>query len=375
MIRRSSLGLLVLAGALASCVRHPAPVATVSPNFFRIAQDHFVDDSLPGGMYAVVGLSEGDEGGWFGFADVERQIPMTDSTLFNIASASKPITALLTAILIHTGEVALFEPVIGMTRGLTPPPGFDTAGVTVDAILSHTAGLGMPSVPCSPLDSARPSTADALRGTFGDRGPLTVIGRPGERFAYSGGGYTLLQLALETRFQLPFATLLDRRLFATLGRFDATTDPHPGAQLAIPYAEDGRPLRAYRCVGEAAGGLFLSQRDAYRLLGAYIGDAFGVLSHGDVEFVGAPRVAVEIPGLDVRGVRYGYGHFVAATAPGDTILFHSGGNPGAVAYLAVNRRRKTAIFVAANSERGISLVKALVAEWARIGGFSPPPVF
>lgn len=378
MSRRSSLVLLVLAAALASCVRHPgaaAPGLTVSPNFFTIAQEHFVEDSLPGGIYAVVGNPGGDEGGWFGFADVEHQIPMTDSTLFNIGSVSQPITALLTAILIHKGEVSLFEPVIGMTRGLTPPPGFDSARVNINTILSHTAGLGMSSVPCAPLDSARPSTADALRGTFGDRGPLTIVGRPGERFAYSGGGYTLLQLALETRFQLSFETLLDRELFATLGRFDATTDPHPGQPLAIPYAEDGRALRAYRCVGEAAGGLFLSQRDAYRLLRAYVGDAFGVLSHGDIEFVGAPRVAAAIPGVDVGGASYGYGHFVVGTAAGDTILFHGGGNPGAVAYLAVNRRRHTAIFVAVNAERGISLVKALVAEWARSGGFTPPPVF
>ena len=378
MSRRSSAILFVFAAALASCVRHPAPAApgvTVSPRFFSIAQEHFVEDSLPGGIYAVVGIPDADEGGWFGFADVEHQIPITDSTLFNIASVSKPITALLTAILIHKGEVSLSEPVIGMTQGLTPPPGFDSAGVTVSKILSHTAGLGMPSVPCPPLDSARPSTAEALRGAFGDRGPLTVVGRPGEHFAYSGGGYTLLQLALETRFQLPLGTLLDRQLFATLGRFDASTDPRPGPQLAIPYGEDGKPLRAYRCVGEAAGGIFLSQRDADRLLRAYIGDAFGVLSHGDIEFVGWPRVAVEIPGVDVRGTSYGFGHFVASTAAGDTIIFHSGGNPGAVAFLAVNRRRHTAIFVAVNSERGISLVKALVAEWARSGGFSPPPVF
>ena len=41
----------------------------------------------------------------------------------------------------------------------------------------------------------------------------------------------------------------------------------------------------------------------------------------------------------------------------------------------MNRTRHTGIFIAANSERGIALVRHLVAEWARIGGFTPPPVF
>lgn len=343
--------------------------------FPDIVAAHLASDSIPGAIYAVVGDPGLVSGGYAGFADVERRIPMTDSTLLNIASVSKPVTALLTAILVKNGDLSLDAPVIDMVRGVTPPPGFDSAGVTVARVLSHSAGLGMPSVPCPPLDSARPSTADALRGAFGDRGPLTIIGRPGEHFAYSGGGYTLLQNALEARFGLPFRTLLERQLFGTLGRFDASTDPLPGPALAIPYGEDGKPLRAYRCVGEAAGGIFLSQRDAYRLLRAYVGDAYGVLTRGEIDMVGTPRVAVEIPGLDVGGARYGFGHFVVGTPQGDTIIFHSGGNPGAVAYLAVNRRRHTAIFVAANSERGISLVKAMVAEWGRKGGFTPPPVF
>ena len=357
--------------------RPPTPQpADLGSRFSDITRAHLASDSVPGAFYVVVGLNGTSFSGTAGLSDIERGIPVSDTTLFNIASVSKPLTALLVMGLVDGGKLSLDEPVMNLVRGWTPPPGFDSAGVTVRRILSHSAGLGMPSVPCPPLDSARPRTVDALRGTFGDRGPLTVIGPPGEHFAYSGGGYTLLQLGLESRFAMPIDTLLDRWLFRTLGRPYESTDPRTGAPRAVPYGEDRKPLRAYRCVGEVAGGVYLSAHDAERILSAYVGRSFGVLGGGaDVDSVAVPRVRVEIPGVDVGGASYGFGHFVVQNASGDTIIFHSGGNPGAVAYLAVNRTRRTAIFVAANSERGIALVRHLVAEWGRIGGFAPPPVF
>ncbi len=245
---RRPLALLML--ALAACARNPAPAAPmtgppdpddIARRFSDIVLAHIDSDSLPGAIYA---LSDGKGvtiAGGHGVADVEHHIPVTDSTLFNIASVSKPITAILVTRLVLQKELSFDEPVAAMVRGWTPPRGFDST-ITVRHLLSHSSGLGMPSVPCPPLDSARPNTADALRGSFG-------------------------------------------------------------------------------------------------------------------------------------GARHGYGHFVVVNAEGDTIIFHSGGNPCAVAYLAVNRRRHAAIFVAANSERGIGLVRHLVSEWAREGGFSPPPVF
>ena len=56
-------------------------------------------------------------------------------------------------------------------------------------------------------------------------------------------------------------------------------------------------------------------------------------------------------------------------------MFNGGVTSGGVVYLASNRTRKAAILVFANSARGVPLVEHLVAEWARMGGFTPPPVF
>jgi hypothetical protein len=62
-------------------------------------------------------------------------------------------------------------------------------------------------------------------------------------------------------------------------------------------------------------------------------------------------------------------------AGGDIIVFNGGVTSGGVVYLAANRTRRAAILIVANSPRALPLVEHLVAEWARMGGFTPPPVF
>ena len=63
-------------------------------------------------------------------------------TLFSLASMSKWFAAYGAMLLVEQGKVALDTPVTEiLTRWQLPPSEFDNSGVTLRALLSHTAGL------------------------------------------------------------------------------------------------------------------------------------------------------------------------------------------------------------------------------------------
>lgn len=373
----SALVLLASSGAAAGCAsgaRLPSgagpapgsPGVRVAAELDSLVRRRMRADSVPGVALAFVRGGAVHLASGYGWADAAARRPLTDSTLVNVASVSKPVAAWVVMRAIPDLFSSLDEAV--------PAPAEDSLALggahraTVRQLLSHTVGLGMPSVPCPPLDSVRPRTADALRGAFGDRGPLTVVHPPGERWAYSGGGYTLLQRLVEQRSGSGFDAWAKRALLEPWGLRDATFDP-PADRVARPHDDAGRPMPPFRCVGEAAGGLYLSARDAARVLLRY--------SRADEAALAEilSTVPVSLPGVDTGGARYGLGHFVWMTPEGQRIVFHSGGNPGIIAFLAFNLDAATGIFFVTNSERGLETLRAAVARWAALQGFTPPPVF
>ena len=78
----------------------------------------------------------------FGFADVERHAPATSTTLYSMASISKPITATGVMKLVEQGKIDLDRPAndyLGSAK-ISDPAG-RPSGATVRQVMSHTAGL------------------------------------------------------------------------------------------------------------------------------------------------------------------------------------------------------------------------------------------
>jgi CubicO group peptidase (beta-lactamase class C family) len=77
----------------------------------------------------------------YGTADVSRQIPITDSTLYRIASISKSVTATALMQLYEQGKFGLDEDA-GRYLGFTlRNPNFPTDSITFRELLSHTGSL------------------------------------------------------------------------------------------------------------------------------------------------------------------------------------------------------------------------------------------
>ncbi len=120
-----------------------------------------------------------------GFADLEKDIPITPSTKFRIGSVTKQFTAAAILKLIEDGQLELDDT---LDRFL---PNFNRGDqVTIHHLLSHTSGI--PSYTDDPkfLSTAtEPTTEEDLIASFSR---LDFTFDPGEKFHYNNSGYFLL---------------------------------------------------------------------------------------------------------------------------------------------------------------------------------------
>ena len=114
---------------------------------------------------------------------------MTDTTLFEAASMTKPAFAYVVMKLVDEGKLELDGRLVDYRRPdyLGPDPRLDA--ITVRDVLRHSSGL--------------PNWAD---------GRLTTIAAPGTAYTYSGEGMVWLQLIAETVTGEGAGALIERML-------------------------------------------------------------------------------------------------------------------------------------------------------------------
>ena len=209
--------------------------------------------------------------------------PVDRDTVFQVASLSKWIAAWGVMALVEQGRFDLDAPISRyLTRWTLPETGFDNDGVTVRRLLSHTAGLtdGLgyagfaPGAPVQTLEASLTRAADASPGAS-DR--VQVGHPPGEKFDYSGGGYTLLQLLIEEVSGVTFEAYMQRAVFEPLGMHHSTFvwDETRGFKLAPSFDVDSTPTPYLRFTSLAATSLYTTVGDMTTFLQAHLPGARG----------------------------------------------------------------------------------------------------
>ena len=113
-----------------------------------------VNCDIPGVSAAVVAKEESLYQGHFGFADLNQNKPIDDSSLFRIASMTKAVTSVCIFQLIEKGVISLDSPLKNFFPEVSEKKiidGFDDEGnpimsdpsndITVGNLLTHTSGL------------------------------------------------------------------------------------------------------------------------------------------------------------------------------------------------------------------------------------------
>lgn len=285
-------------------------------------------------------------------------VQATASTRFQAASISKVATALL---VIRLHELKLLNlkddiaPMLGPVRLNAPEP------VRLVDVLAHTGGLNVSAIPGISRNSSEPRDLVERVSGCGAYDRIVAIGPPNERWSYSGGGYALIQVALEQTFGSPFIDLLTEHVLAPLGMQDSGADP--SSDFAVGHDNHGEPIEGDYCnyPEVAAAGLWSTPSDLVRLWGA-------VVTHG---FLTEPGWYQLISGRLSRRSMAG----MLSGPMSNPQVWHAGSNVGfrALSLGYVRGRHRAAIMVA--SEQGAGTIDRLLPQLAEAfewPNFDPP---
>ena len=153
--------------------------------------------------------------GALGFRDPENTQPLTEDTIFQLASVTKQFTAAAVMLAVRQGLFGLDDEITKYFPEIPYP------GVTVRHLLSHIGGV--PDyfddedwfVDIWEKEERVPGNDEILR--FLCQTKAKPYGAPGEKFEYSNTGYNLLALLVERRSGVPFEDFLRQNIFEPAG--------------------------------------------------------------------------------------------------------------------------------------------------------------
>ena len=305
----------------------------------------------------------------YGLADRTTGQPVTATTCFQAASLSKPVTAWGVLRLVESGRIGLDEPVLGRLRRwrLQPSP-LDADGITVRRLLSHTAGLSVHGYVGQTPDRPLPSIVASLSGKTGDGFPVELLEAPGQRWLYSGGGYSVLQLLVEELTGRPFADYLQAEVLAPLGMTASSFQWSRTFETARPHDAGGRAIPDFVFAEQAAAGLVTTAPDlALFLAAALAGPRDEPPGRGVLSPAGVQVALTAAPATDGR---WGLGYGLGLTPGGDLLAYHEGANRGWRAGRALLPDRRAGIAVLANGDAGSAPVDAVVQQWLALASLN-----
>ena len=334
-------------------VRHEILIATLD----RLVPTLLAEHQVPGLAIAVIRDRQLVWSQGYGLREAGSHEPVTPDTVFEAASMSKPILAVLALQLVDARQLDLDRPVVAYGAEVLVPDQPEKQQVTARMLLSHTAGY----------PNWRPGGEER-------EGPLPLMFPPGSRFGYSGEGIFHLQRRVELISGEPLDRLAQRRLFEPLGlqHSDFGWTPQIGARQATGHGDDGAALPTSRYLHpNAAYTLYTSADDYARLLVEVMKAERGesallsqsatreMLKH---QVVVADREPIERPGAaQGQGVYWGLGWSLNSTAQGD-IAHHSGANrTGFRSFSQFSAARGSGLVILTNGTQGDEVWKRLVA--------------
>jgi CubicO group peptidase (beta-lactamase class C family) len=301
----------------------------------------------------AVTISHGDQvllAQGYGYADLERQTPMTSRHIFRIASHSKTFTATAILQLLERGKLRLDDPLASSIPWLGRLG--DLAQVSIRQALNHSSGVIRDGLDAAywHLERGFPD-ADELRRLVEDGGAVLAAN---ERFKYSNIAYGLLGLVIEAASGTPYNQYVKEHIVDRLGLADTgpELDDHARTRLVKGYTSRhlGLPRRPIPDIDtralSPATGFYSSAEDLSRYVSAhFLGDARLLRD--------ASKREMQQPYWEVAQAdeRYGLGFDVVKIGERQ-LVGHGGGFPGHITRTLFDPVDRLAIVVLTNEIAG-----------------------
>ena len=192
-------------------VQARAPAATAKDIDALLAK--WNKPGMPGAAVAVIHNGKIVYKRGVGMADIEREVPITPTTPFHVASVSKQFTAFAIHLLAQDGKLSLDDDI----RKHLPELHDFGKTITIRHLINHTSGLrdqwNLLAMAGWRLEDV--ITEDDIFRLIRRQRALNF--EPGHEFAYSNTGYTLLALIVKRVSGQPLPAFAKERMFRPLG--------------------------------------------------------------------------------------------------------------------------------------------------------------
>lgn len=278
----------------------------------------------------------------FGYSDVTKNIPVSESTLFRYYSLSKSITGIALAKLVNSGNLDISKAV----RTYLPNLPEHYKDVTVQQLIGHTAGVRhYEKGEWMKISKSHCSTADQSFSTF-INDPLNHT--PGSVYEYSTFGYVILSALIEQLSKSSFNDFINQEVFLPIGITNIGVDQvERSLTNQSVYYEAWKNGKA-KIAAEVDNSCKMGG-------GGLVGDAKSLaLIH--LELMNGKLLSAEEKELYFRALpnaggspRYSFGLTIVETG-NETYFSHSGSGLGGNSAILIRPKRKAVIVLLGNIE-------------------------
>ncbi|OJW50338.1 MAG: hypothetical protein BGO67_00210 [Alphaproteobacteria bacterium 41-28] len=334
--------------------------------------DHFItsfskEKTPPSCVVAVVGPQDIYFLKAYGIRKLGEPERLTQKTLFQLGSVSKPLVATLVGILQAQGKLSIRNPVSDYLKD------FKLQGqkqpLLIQHLLSHTSG-----VPRKGFNSMVESFTE--RSKIFEKAQHTPLdAQPGQHFDYHNVMFALIEDVLVTTLNQPLEKLLEDNLFKPLKMPLASVGFQPlkeSSNHAFPHVRNQKEKivtrkkysEAYYAIAPA-GGINASMEDLIPFLQAHLGGFPNLLSSDTLNLLHTPQIEEDHPPgwlteeakhLGNTGYALGWRWMDYA---GQRVLFHGGWVGGFHNMIAFLPEHKVGIIILHNAETRLPLKTAL----------------
>jgi CubicO group peptidase (beta-lactamase class C family) len=317
------------------------------------------DGDVPGLSIALISDAKLVWHHGFGVKNAETEEPVTDSTVFEAASLSKPVFAYAVLKLVDSGKLDLDKP---LNQYL--PGNYDVGDdprlnqITARRVLTHTTGF----------PNWRPRDNPALKIFF----------TPGEKFSYSGEGFVYLAKAVEHLAGAPFDAFMKKTVFAPLGMNSSSFVWQDEYERVKAYKHNfiGKPTGLNKVTeANAAASLNTTASDYGKFVAAILKGTG--LKKETAKLMLTPQIQVDEACTNCTDrplgklsphVAWGLGWGLQNTDDGIS-FWHWGDNGNSKAYIVAFEKQKMGVAVFTNSANGLSIIREIIND--AIGGKHP----
>jgi len=301
--------------------------------------------------------------GYYGWANIETKTPVTQDTLFQLASISKTVTACMIMQQVEQGKLKLDVDINTLIPFKVRNPRHADKPITLRQLLTHTSGICdnwsvLENTWVKNGDFKKP-LAESLPAYLVEGGEFYSAKKsfygwaPGSKNQYCNVGFALAAYVAEAKIKTSFEALCEQGIFKPLGMDGtafrlAAVDPK---KVAMPYAYR-KKTGSFKALGHhgyldyPAGTLRASAPHLARFLMMFMGE--GKL--GAVRVLKADTVAamkkIQFPKIDKKqGLAWYYDRIA-----GRQMIGHDGGDPGVVTQMFCQPKEGTGFIVLMNGE-------------------------